>query len=259
MHEAAAYIERTFRDAGYEPVRHGIPTRNMTFDNIEVTIRGSYLSEGSLVIGAHYDTVQGTPGADDNASGVAVLLELARLLNEMEPRRSIHLVAFANEEMPFFGSAAMGSLNYARQLRADGEDVLGMISLEMLGYYTDEPDSQSYPPVLGYFYPETGNFVAFVGNLRSRQLVHRVIGTFREHAELPTEGLAAPELIGDIQRSDHWAFWRMGYPAMMLTDTANFRNSRYHGPSDTYETLDYDNMARLTAALARTVEELIRE
>ncbi|ADE17030.1 peptidase M28 (plasmid) [Nitrosococcus halophilus Nc 4] len=256
---AAVYIEQTFRNTGYEPVRHAVQTRERLFDNIEVTLRGDRLQDESLVIGAHYDTVRGSPGADDNASGVAVLLELARLLHDTKPERTLRLVAFANEEAPFFGTQAMGSLNYARQARADGENIVGMISLEMLGYYTGERDSQHYPSLLGYLYPDTGNFVAFVGNTASRQLVRDAIEAFREHATVPSEGLAAPERLEAIRRSDHWAFWEMGYPALMLTDTANFRNPHYHGPSDTYPTLDYETMMRLTAALAQAVADMARQ
>ncbi|WP_219999864.1 M28 family peptidase [Halomonas sp. LBP4] len=258
LHAAADHIERAFREAGHAPVRHAVPTRGRVFDNIEVRLPGSGTTDEILVIGAHYDTVRGTPGADDNASGVAVLLELARLLREAELDRSLHLVAFASEEAPFFGSDAMGSLRFAREARARGDEIVGMISLEMLGYYIDEPGSQRHPPLLGHFYPDRGDFVAFVGNLASRRLVHKAIGAFREHAELPSEGLAAPELLGDIRRSDHWAFWEMGYPAIMLTDTANFRNPYYHGPHDTPDRLDYAAMARLTAALARAVETMAR-
>jgi hypothetical protein len=258
LHAAAEYLEQTFRGAGYEPIRHPVPTRDQEFHNIEVRQPHDGVSNEIFVIGAHYDTVRGTPGADDNASGVAVLLELARLLRDTELGRSLRLVAFVNEEAPFFGTAAMGSLHYARQARERGDNIVGMISLEMLGYFSDEPDSQSYPPLLGHFYPERGNFIAFVGHLRSRQLVRQAIQAFREHADVPSEGLAAPELIPDILRSDHWAFQRMGYPAIMLTDTANFRNQAYHGPHDTADRLDYETMARLTNALAKAVETMSR-
>ncbi|AGA34701.1 peptidase M28 [Thioalkalivibrio nitratireducens DSM 14787] len=256
LHAAADYIARTFREAGHKPIRHRVPAWDQEFHNIEVQLPHDGVANEILVIGAHYDTVRGTPGADDNASGVAVLLELARLLRDTELGRSVRLVAFANEEAPFFGSAAMGSLHYARQARERGDDIVGMISLEMVGYYSDEPDSQSYPPLLGHFYPDRGNFIAFVSNLRSRGLVRQTIQAFREHADVPSEGLAAPELIPDILRSDHWAFQQMGYPAIMLTDTANFRNPAYHGPHDTPDRLDYETMARLTAALAHAVETM---
>jgi hypothetical protein len=258
MQAAADYIDRTLRAAGHEPIRHPVPTREQEFHNIEVRLPSDGLSSQIFVIGAHYDTVRGSPGADDNASGVAVLLELARLLRGAELDQPLHLVAFANEEAPFFGTAAMGSLQYAHTARERGDDIVGMISLEMLGYYSDEPGSQSYPPLLGHFYPDRGNFVAFVGNLRARQLVLQAIAAFREHADVPSEGLAAPDLMRDVLRSDHWAFQQMGYPAIMLTDTANFRNPYYHGPGDTADRLDYETMARLTVSLARAIETMTR-
>ncbi|TFH87411.1 M28 family peptidase [Billgrantia azerbaijanica] len=258
LHAAADYIERAFRDAGLEPRRLPVTTGGRVFHNLEVRLPGRGASDEILVVGAHYDTVRDTPGADDNASGVAVLLELARLLQGAALDRELRLVAFVNEEEPFFASDAMGSLAYARDARAQGDAIVGMISLEMLGYYTDVPGSQAYPPLLDLVYPDRGDFIAFVGNLNARPLVRETIGIFREHAELPSEGLAAPELLRDILRSDHWAFWEAGYPAMMLTDTANFRNPHYHGPSDTWERLDYARMARLTRALAETLERLAR-
>ncbi|WP_290650438.1 M20/M25/M40 family metallo-hydrolase [Aquisalimonas sp.] len=252
-HRAADYIEQVFRDSGHEPQRQAVPTGDEVFHNIEVELQGRGDKDEILVIGAHYDTVRGSPGADDNASGVAVLMELARLLPKESPERTIRLVAFANEESPFFGTEAMGSLRYAREARVADENIVGMLSLEMLGYFTDEPGSQRRPPVLEYVYPDTGDFLAFVGNVASRSLVRETIGAFRKYAEVPSEGLAAPELIDDIRRSDHWAFWQQGYPGLMITDTANFRNPHYHGPDDTYDTLDYDTMARITAALAKAV------
>ncbi|WP_051496767.1 M28 family peptidase [Halomonas sp. BC04] len=258
LHASADYIEHVFQEAGHEPLRHAVPAGNRTFHNVEVRIPGGRQASEVLVVGAHYDTVRGSPGADDNASGVAVLLELARLLQDVPLDRSLHLVAFANEEMPFFGTDAMGSLRYARQAREEGMDITGMIALEMLGYYTDTPGSQYHPPLLGHFYPARGDFVAFIGNLDSRSLVRKAIGAFRKSAHVPSEGLAAPELIRDIRRSDHWAFWEMGYPAMMVTDTANFRNPHYHGPTDTPDRLDYETMARVTEGLARALEVMAR-
>lgn len=258
LREAADYIAGAFRDAGFEPRRLPVPTRGREFHNLEVRLPGSGATDEILVVGAHYDTVRGSPGADDNASGVAVLLELARLLREAEFDRELRLVAFVNEEEPHFGSDAMGSLVYAREARARGDAIAGMLSLEMLGYYTDAPGSQAYPPLLDLVYPDRGDFVAFVGNLTARPLVRQTIGIFRQHAEVPSEGLAAPELLRDILRSDHWAFWEVGSPALMLTDTANFRNPHYHGPSDTPVRLDYPTMTRLTQALAKTLAQLAR-
>lgn len=257
LQAAGDYIERSFLAAGHRPRRQAVPTGSQVFHNIEVVLPGQREDE-VLVIGAHYDSVRGSPGADDNASGVAVLIELARLLQGVELDRSLRLVAFVNEEMPFFGSDAMGSLRYVSQARSEELEIVGMISLEMLGYFSDEPGSQTYPFPLSRFYPDTGNFLAFVGNLESRRLLHRAIGAFRRHAEVPSEGLVAPPQFAHIRRSDHWAFWQKGIPAMMLTDTANFRNPYYHTPSDTHDRLDYNAMARLTEALAVTLESMAR-
>ncbi|MGR4068713.1 M28 family peptidase [Billgrantia sp. C5P2] len=256
LQAAGDYIERSFQAAGHRPRRQAVPTGSRMFHNIEVVLPGGRLAEEVLVVGAHYDTVRGSPGADDNASGVAVLIELAHLLRDAELDRSLHLVAFVNEEIPFFGSEAMGSLRYVQQAGAEGRDIVGMISLEMLGYFSNEPGSQTYPFPLDRFYPDTGDFLAFVSNLESRRLLHRAIGAFRRHAEVPSEGVTAPPQLGDIRRSDHWAFWQKDIPAMMLTDTANFRNPYYHGPSDTHDRLDYTTMTRLTVALAATLEAM---
>ncbi|WP_242597232.1 M20/M25/M40 family metallo-hydrolase [Billgrantia sulfidoxydans] len=258
LRAAGDYVERAFEAAGHRPRRQAVPTGSRTFHNIEVVLPGGLLADEVLVVGAHYDTVRGSPGADDNASGVAVLIELARLLQNAELDRTLRLVAFVNEEIPFFGSRAMGSLYYARQASAEGMDIVGMISLEMLGYFSSEPNSQAYPFPLSHFYPDRGEFLAFVSNLESRSLLHRTIGAFRRHAEIPSEGLVAPPQLGDIRRSDHWAFWESGVPAIMLTDTANFRNPHYHRPSDTHDRLDYPAMARLTEALVATLEALAR-
>jgi Zn-dependent M28 family amino/carboxypeptidase len=205
------------------------------------------------VVGAHYDTVPGSPGADDNASGVAVLIELARL------RLPARFVAFANEEMPYFESGEMGSHAYAARARAAGEKISAMLSLEMLGCYRDEPGSQHYPPPLGWFYPDRGDFIGFVGDLGTRALVRRAIGAFRRHARFPAQGVAAPSVIPGVTWSDHGSFRRQGYPAIMVTDTAFNRYPHYHLPSDTPEKLDYLRMARVTLGLAAVIEELANE
>jgi Zn-dependent M28 family amino/carboxypeptidase len=210
-----------------------------------------------VLVGAHYDTVPGSPGADDNASGVAALIELAGLMgNEGLP---IRFVAFANEEMPYFLSEEMGSWMSARRSRARGETVRAMLSLEMLGYYRDEPRSQTYPPPLGLLYPDRANFIAFVGDLGARGLVRRAIGLFRKHAQFPSEGVAAPSFVPGVTWSDHWSFRRHGFPAVMVTDTAFNRYPHYHLPSDTPERLDYERLARVTLGLAGVLRELAAE
>ena len=209
--------------------------------------------EGAVVVGAHYDTVPGSPGADDNASGVAALIELARM---GLPAR---FVAFANEEMPYFHTNEMGSQAWAAAARARKDDVRAMLSLEMLGCYNDAPGSQRYPPVVRWLYPDRANFIAFVGDVGARALVRRALRAFRSHAKFPSEGIAAPARIEGVTRSDHWPFRLAGFPAIMVTDTAYNRYAHYHLPSDTPEKLDYLRMARVTLGLAAVIKELANE
>jgi Zn-dependent M28 family amino/carboxypeptidase len=222
--------------------------------NIEASRAGS---KEVVVVGAHYDSVQGCAGANDNGSGVAALLEVARLLAGTKPERTLRFVAFPNEEAPFFGTDAMGSAQYARRCRTRGENVAAMLSLETMGYYSDAPDSQSYPLGLAALgYPAEGNFIAFVGDYNSRALLHAAIDTFRKTTGFPSEGLGAPAMIPGVGWSDHYAFWQEGYPAIMVTDTAPFRYPHYHTPEDTPDRIDYDRFARVVVGVARVVATL---
>ena len=209
-----------------------------------------------IVVGAHYDSVAGSPGANDNASGVAALLEIARMLAAEPMARTVRLVAFANEEPPFFYTEEMGSHIYAARSRERGEQITGMLALETIGYYTDKPASQRYPFPFSLFYPHTGNFIGFVGNLSSRRTVHHAIEAFRSSTRFPSEGVAAPGWMMGIHWSDHWSFWEAGYPAIMVTDTALFRYGHYHSGTDTPDKLDYAGMARVTQGLAKVVAGL---
>jgi Zn-dependent M28 family amino/carboxypeptidase len=227
-------------------------TRSHSFRSGGRTVRNIETGAGPFVIGAHYDSVPGSPGADDNASGVAVLIELARM---GLPAR---FVAFANEEMPYFQSGEMGSYLWAERAHKAGERIDAMLSLEMLGYYRDAPGTQKYPPPLSWFYPDRGDFVAFVGDIGSRGLVRRTVGAFRRNAQFPSQGVAAPAGIPGVTWSDHWSFRQHDYPAIMVTDTAFFRNPHYHLASDTPDKLDYERMARVTLGLAATIRELTK-
>lgn len=247
-HERNADLERPARYIE----QHMRAARSQTFQSGGQTVRNIETGQGSVIVGAHYDSVPGSPGADDNASGVAVLIELARL--ELPAR----FVAFANEEMPYFQSGEMGSHAWAARAKAGGERVSAMISLEMLGYYRDEPGSQQYPAPLGWFYPDRGDFIGFVGDLGALSLVRKAIGAFRAHAKFPSEGLAAPAAVPGVAWSDHWSFREHGFPAIMVTDTAFYRYPHYHLPSDTPEKLDYLRMARVTLGLAAVIRELAR-
>lgn len=224
--------------------------------NLEVTLPGTERTPEVIVIGAHYDSYYLTPGADDNASGVAGVLELARRFAGSPRARTLRFVFFVNEEPPHFQKATMGSLVYAKRCRERGDHITAAVVLESIGYFSDAPGSQPYPPGLGWFYPDRGNFVAFVGNLGSRGLVHRVIGGFRSRATVASEGAAAPGFVPGVDWSDHWSFWQAGYEAIMVMCTATYRNPNYHKPTDTPGTLDYDRMARTVDALAGVIEDL---
>jgi len=250
--QARLYIERIFAEAGYV-IRHDTyEVAGRAYRNVVVEKSGRQ-SGNILVVGAHYDTVAGTPGADDNASGVATLLEVARLLRNLTHELTVRLIAFTLEEPPHFYSARMGSRVHAKKCRERGDRIAGMISLEMVGYYDTSEGSQYYPfPFMRRFFPNRGDFVAVAGNFRSRRLVRRVARLLSQTNRIPVVHIALPFVPG-VGLSDNWSFWREGYPALMITDTAFFRNGNYHGPSDLPETLDYARMAALAEGLGHAV------
>lgn len=210
-----------------------------------------------IIIGSHYDSHDGLPGADDNASGVAGLLELARMLDGKKLNRRVDLVAYALEEMPSFRTADMGSAYHAAQLKKEEVEVELMISLEMIGYFDDTPGSQAYPaPFLSYIYPDTGNFIAVVGNLAQIPEARRVKKAMMASSNIPVYSINAPALIPGIDFSDHLNFWYEGYPAVMITDTAMNRNKAYHTTQDTAERLDYVRMGLVVDGVFGVVVEL---
>lgn len=253
--ETAAYIEKSLVDAGLRVRRLPVPA--LSADNVEAEITGQDAAGPIVVIGAHYDSVEGCPGANDNGTGVAALLALARRFAPTHPEITLRFLAFPGEEPPHFGTDAMGSAAYAKGCSARGETVEAMISLETLGWYSDAPKSQKYPmPLLDLAYPDRGDFVTFVGNLASRALVRRAIAAFREHAAFPSEGAALPSWVPGVGWSDHAAFWEQGFPAIMVTDTAPFRYPHYHLATDTPDRVDYGRLARVVDGLGAVVERL---
>lgn len=256
LEAAARHIEQTLAAFGFQVATQRVDSPVGEARNIEVEIRGAASAAEIIVIGAHYDSVMGAPGANDNGSGVAATLELARLFRGRRPQRTLRFVLFVNEEPPFYKGSQMGSRAYARRSRERGENIVAMFSLETIGYYSDRSGSQRYPFPLGFFYPGTGNFLAFVSNLGSRSLLHQVIAAFRRHALFPSEGVAAPAFIPGVDWSDHWSFWQEGYPALMVTDTAPYRYPHYHASTDTPDKVDYERLARVTLGLFRTFQEL---
>ncbi len=254
--EAADWIEAQLADSGYEVNRQEYEVSGMKCSNLEVEVSGTTQPDEIVVIGAHYDTVIGTPGANDNTTGVAAMLALARRFYGQEPSRTLRFVAFVNEEPPYFQTSQMGSWVYARRCRKRNEDIVAMMSLETIGFYDDAPGSQKYPLPFGMLYPSQGNFIGFVGNVKSRALVREAIGTFRRNEEFPSEGGALPAFIPGIGLSDHWSFWQEGYPGLMVTDTAMFRYPYYHDPEDTVDKVDFERTARVVRGLEKVVGEL---
>jgi hypothetical protein len=244
LERAAQLIEGKLREAGHAPVRRTYEVDRVPCSNLEATIPGK--SDEVLVVGAHYDSARGSPGANDNGSGVIALIELARRLRGVSPERTVALVFFVNEEPPYFATEKMGSRVWANDAHQRGARIAGAISLETMGFYTEAPDSQKYPFPMGAFYPGEGYFLAFVGNVDSRDLIQRSVGSFREVATLPSEGAAMPDKTPALDWSDHASFWRHGWPGLMVTDTAPFRYPYYHTHDDTPDKVD-------TAALARAV------
>jgi hypothetical protein len=262
LNAAADFIEDSFSRAGLHPHRDSYEIRGQACHNIEAEIVGAQGAAASrpppsiIVIGAHYDSVFGSPGANDNGSGVAAMLALARRFAG-KTQHTLRFVAFVNEEPPYFLGGDMGSFVYASRCKARGDKISAMISLETIGYFSDAPHSQTYPsPGLGLFYPKVGNFIGFVSNVHSRTLLRRVVALFRKHAKIPSEGAALPAFIPGVSWSDQWSFWRNGYPGMMVTDTAPFRYSHYHSASDTPDKLDYDRFTLVVSGMEKVIEEL---
>jgi hypothetical protein len=262
LERAAQYIERTLKDLGYALDAQVFTVHGRSVRNIEATreARASGEAVRSLVLGAHYDSYEDSPGANDNGTGVAAVLALARLLKDWQGESTrLRLVLFVNEEPPYYRTADMGSLRYAQRLAERKEPLVGMVSLETLGAFSDKPDSQEYPPPLGVFFPTTANFIAFVGLPGSRGFLHEVMGSFRRHTAFPSVGGVAPDLVvPGVGWSDHWSFDKNGYAAIMITDTALYRYQHYHLPSDTPDKIDYMRLARITKGLERVVREIAR-
>lgn len=250
------YIENILQVEGFQVAEQEYSVGGKPVKNIEAEIPATQKPEEIIIVGAHYDSVSGSPGANDNASGVAALLELARNFKEQGPERTLRFVAFVNEEPPYFQTEEMGSRVYARRSRERGENIVAMISLETIGYYSDAENSQVYPFPFSVFYPSKGNFIGFVGNTSSRTLVRRAIRVFREDAAFPSQGVAAPGWLTGIGWSDQGSFWKEAYPAIMISDTAVFRYPHYHRRSDTPDKIDYDRMVRVVSGISRVVRNL---
>lgn len=254
--QSAEWIVAEFAAAGYEVERQAYEAFGKTVENLSVELPGTSNPDEIIVIGGHYDSVMGCPGANDNGTGTVATLALARAFAGRNVARTLRFVTFVNEEPPYFWEETMGSLVYAKACRERGDNVVAMLSLETMGYFDDAPGSQQYPRPFNLFYPDTGNFIAVVGNLRSRKLVRDIVKNSRDLQNFPYEGLSTYGGLQGIGWSDHWAFWQVGYPAVMLTDTAPFRYPYYHTPEDTPDKVDYDRFARVVANLVPVINDL---
>ncbi len=257
LERSARHIEIALAGMGYAVHRQWFRVDGRMVRNIEVVIEPAAADAATLVVGAHYDSAYDAPGANDNGTGVAGLIELARILADQRGKATmrLRLAFFVNEEPPYFQTHQMGSFVYATHLKQSGETVRGMFALETLGCYSDRPHSQRYPFPLDMLYPDTGNFIAFVGMTSSRGLVRKTVGAFRAVAPFPSIGGSAPGFVQGIDWSDHWSFAQVGVPALMITDTALFRYRFYHTLGDTADKVDYDRLARVIAGLGSVLRD----
>lgn len=255
LDRAAAYIREEFTSALGRVSEQPYQVGGRTYRNV-IAVFGPETTE-RIVVGAHYDTAGPRPGADDNASGVSGLIELAYLLGKRDLPLKIELVAYSLEEPPFFRSAYMGSAVHARALLKEGAQVRAMLSLEMIGYFSDAERSQLFPnPMLRLFYPTRGNFIAIVGKVGQALLVRKIKGAMKGASSLPVYSINAPRSIPGVDFSDHLNYWDAGYPAVMITDTAFYRNPNYHTAADTAEKLDYGRMAQVVEGVYAAVIDL---
>lgn len=256
---SADYIAGQLEQAGWTVRRLGYEVRGVRCENLEVERRGRTRPDEIVVIGAHYDTVVTTPGADDNASGVAGLLALARQFARADasPQRTLRFVAFVNEEPYYFQTRSMGSRVYAKACRERGERIVAMLSLECIGYYSDKRGTQFYPSFwIALFRPSRGNYLAFVGNRPSAPLVELAAAACKSAQTLRVESAALDDEAPGAGWSDHWSFWQEGYPAVMVTDTAAFRNPHYHRATDTPDTLNYPYFTSAVIGLERVIRSV---
>lgn len=255
LDRAGLYLETSLQSHGYRVCRHEYLTRGRRVRNLEAVLEGAR-EHDNLIVGAHYDSVLGCPGANDNATGVAAMLQIASACAGRSFGSTLRFVAFVNEEPPFFQTRDMGSLVYARGLSERREAVSGMLSLETIGCYSSLRGSQAYPFPLGLVYRSTGDFVAFVGNRNSRAFLRRLTTAFERQTTLPFQAAALPTFVPGVAWSDQWAFWQQGFPGVMVTDTGPFRYRHYHSSADTPDKIDYETFTHVVAALSGTVADL---
>jgi Zn-dependent M28 family amino/carboxypeptidase len=258
LQRAAIYIEEEWRRFGYAVDRLDYDVSGFRCANLVATRTGGRRKSEILMLGAHYDSIIGSPGANDNASGVAALLEISRMFQAVDPALTVRFVAFVNEEPPFFMTNRQGSVVYAKAARRRGDDIRLMASLETIGCYSDKPGSQHYPPLFSLFYPDRGNFLGIVSDFRSRNVMRRLAKAFRAHSDFPLQTVSTFRSIPGVSWSDHWSFWRQGYRAVMVTDTAPYRYRHYHAATDNPDKLSYPELTQVTLSLFEAFAALAR-
>jgi hypothetical protein len=254
---AKDFLNTELEQAGYTVREQKYTIEGKDFSNLEVEIPGSSRADEILVIGGHYDSAFNSPGANDNATGAAAVLALAREFVGTKPLRTLRFVEFTNEEPPYFWTKHMGSLVYAQAAKEREEKIVGMFSLETLGYFTDKANTQKYPPPLSLIYPSQGDFIGFIGDIDSRELLRNTIRSFRAQAKFPSEGAALPSSIQGVGWSDQWSFWQQGYQALMITDTAPFRYPHYHTAEDTLDKIDFEKLSRVTYGISKVIRDFV--
>jgi hypothetical protein len=253
---AARYLRQVWAAEGLSVREEPYEVAGQRCANFVVELGGASRVDEIVLVGAHYDSVVGSPGANDNATGVAVLLEASRVLSRAGSARTVRFVAFVNEEPPLFQTAGMGSRRHARDAKTRGDRIVAMLSLETLGFYSTAPSSQRYPFPLAALYPATGNFLGIVGNLASRALVKEILEHFMAVTDFPVEAAATFPWIPGVDWSDHWGFWQEGYPAVMVTDTAPYRYPEYHAPRDLLDRIVPGEFARAAHGIIETIRRL---
>jgi Zn-dependent M28 family amino/carboxypeptidase len=259
LQAAANYITHQWQQQGYTVTPQSYTVQDLECANLEITCQGNDAGKHCILVGAHYDSVIGSPGANDNGSGIAALLELSKRFINVPINTPIRFVAFVNEEPPFFYWNKMGSMVYAKQARQRGDKIRFMTSLETIGYFLDEPHSQHYPAFLKHFYPDKGNFIAFVSNLSSRRVMRNAVKSFHQHSDFPVEHIATLAMVPGVSWSDHLSFWRNGYKAFMITDTALYRYPYYHTSQDSADKLTYEPFAKLVNGLFLMLQSLANQ
>ncbi len=249
LRQCEEWIRQKWESQGYVVKKHTFSIGEKEYSNLEIEIKGRTLPSEIIIISAQYDTLPDSPGANNNGSGIAILFQLSQLLKKHTPDRTLRLLNFVNEEDPFFGTEMMGSYQYAKRCLQRGENIRVMLSLDALGIYKNEPGSQKLPFPFSMFYPDRGNFLAFIGNLRSRKYMLEISRGFKKGSSFPIKVGVVPEWVRAADWSDHRSFWQFGYPGIMVTDTGGFRSPYHTTKEDTMEKLNFEAMSRIVIGM----------